>query len=137
MKITVETTVTAPIDEVWRAYTTPDDIKKWNAASDDWHTTIASVDLREGGKFSSRMEAKDGSVGFDFAGTYTKIIEPKLIEYSFGGRKAQVAVTRGQTGVTVRVTFDSESTHPIEQQRQGWQAILDRFARHVEACRKS
>jgi uncharacterized protein YndB with AHSA1/START domain len=90
VKITVETNVMAPIEEVWRAYTTPEDIKQWNAASDDWHTTAASVDLREGGKFFSRMEAKDGSTGFDFAGTYTKIIEPKLIEYSFGDRKAQV-----------------------------------------------
>ncbi|MEY9501547.1 uncharacterized protein YndB with AHSA1/START domain [Bradyrhizobium diazoefficiens] len=72
MRITVETTVAAPIDQVWRAYTTPDDIVKWNAASDDWHTTKATVDLREGGIFSSRMEAKDGSMGFDFAGTYTQ-----------------------------------------------------------------
>ena len=88
MKITVEKNVAAPLDQVWRAYTTPEDIKQWNAASDDWHTTAASVDLREGGKFSSRMEAKDGSMGFDFAGTYTRIIEAKLIEYSFGDRHA-------------------------------------------------
>src|SRR6266516_2894181 len=79
MKINVETTVAAPIEQVWRAYTTPAEIKQWNAASDDWHTTAASVDLREGGAFSSRMEAKDGSMGFDFAGTYTKIVEHKLI----------------------------------------------------------
>ena len=72
MRITVETNVAAPIDQVWRAYTTPADIMKWNAASDDWHTTKATVDLREGGVFSSRMEAKDGSMGFDFAGTYTR-----------------------------------------------------------------
>jgi len=75
MKISVETTVAAPIEQVWRAYTTPEDIKQWNAASDDWHTTAATVDLRVGGAFSSRMEAKDGSMGFDFAGTYTKIVE--------------------------------------------------------------
>jgi uncharacterized protein YndB with AHSA1/START domain len=137
VKITVETNVAAPIGEVWRAYTTPDDIKQWNAASDDWHTTAASVDLREGGKFFSRMEAKDGSMGFDFAGTYTKIIEPELIEYSFGDRKGQVEFTPGQTGVKVRVIFDSESTHSIEQQRQGWQSILNNFARHVQASRKS
>lgn len=80
MRITVETNVAAPIDQVWRAYTTPADIMKWNAASDDWHTTKATVDLREGGVFSSRMEAKDGSMGFDFAGTYTKIVEHKRIE---------------------------------------------------------
>jgi uncharacterized protein YndB with AHSA1/START domain len=93
MKINVETTVAAPIEQVWRAYTTPAEIKQWNAASDDWHTTAASVDLREGGAFSSRMEAKDGSMGFDFAGTYTNIVEHKLIEYSFGDRMAQVEFT--------------------------------------------
>jgi uncharacterized protein YndB with AHSA1/START domain len=131
MKITVETTVAAPIEQVWHAYTTPEDIKLWNAASDDWHTTSATVDLREGGAFSSRMEAKDGSMGFDFAGTYTKIVEPKLIEYSFGDRTAQVEFAAGPSGTKVRVTFDSEATHSIEQQRQGWQAILDNFARHV------
>ena len=136
MEITVETNIRAPIEEIWRAYTTPEEIRHWNAASDDWHTTAASVDLREGGQFFSRMEAKDGSMGFDFAGTYTKIIEPKLIEYSFGDRKAQVVFTPGQSAVKVRVTFDSESTYSIEQQRQGWQSILDNFARHVEANRK-
>lgn len=133
MKITVETNVAAPIDEVWRAYTTPDDIKQWNAASDDWHTTAASVDLREGGAFSSRMEAKDGSMGFDFAGTYMRIVPHKLIEYAFGDRTAQVAFTDGAQGVNVRVTFDAETTHSEEQQRAGWQAILNNFARHVES----
>jgi uncharacterized protein YndB with AHSA1/START domain len=132
-KITVETTVAAPIDTVWKAYTTPADIEQWNAASEDWHTTAASVDLREGGKFSSRMEAKDGSMGFDFAGTYTKIVPHKLIEYAFGGRTARVEFTPGPKGVAVRVTFDSESTHSVEQQRHGWQAILTNFTRHVEA----
>src|SRR5262249_52019042 len=137
MKITVETNVLAPIDTDWKAYNPSADIKQWNAASDDWHTTAASVDLREGGKFSSRMEAKDGSMGFDFAGTYTKIVPNKLIEYAFGDRTAQVEFTPGPNGVTVRVTFDSESTHPVEQQRSGWQAILNNFARHVEAKKRS
>jgi uncharacterized protein YndB with AHSA1/START domain len=132
-KIVVETTVAAPIATVWRAYTTPADIKQWNAASDDWHTTDAKVDLRAGGEFSSRMEAKDGSFGFDFAGTYTKIIEHKLIAYSFGDRVAQVEFTEEAAGVKVRVTFQAEATHSIEQQRAGWQAILDNFARHVGA----
>jgi len=132
IQITVETSVAAPIDEVWRAYTTPDDIKQWNAASDDWHTTGARVDLRVGGTFSSRMEAKDGSMGFDFAGTYTKIIPPRLIEYTFGDRMARVEFTDGSGSVNVRVTFDAEATHSIEQQRGGWQSILDRFARYVE-----
>ena len=133
MKITVETRVAAPIDQVWRAYTTPADIVKWNAASDDWHTTTATVDLRAGGLFSSRMEAKDGSMGFDFAGTYTKIVEHKLIAYAFGDRKAEVHFEPGSNGVVVRVVFDPETMHPVEQQQQGWQAILDNFKRHVEA----
>lgn len=131
--IIVETKVAAPMSAVWRAYVTPEDIKQWNAASDDWHTTAASVDLRLGGAFSSRMEAKDGSFGFDFAGVYTKIIEQQLIEYDFGDRKAKVEFAPSKAGVTVRVAFESEPTHSIEQQRDGWQAILNKFARHVEA----
>lgn len=131
MKITVETTVNAPIAEVWRAYTTAEDIVKWNAASDDWHTTSASVDLRVGGVFSARMEAKDGSMGFDFTGTYTNLVKNKLIEYSFGDRRAQVEFADNPEGIQVRVTFDSEPTHSIEQQRQGWQAILNSFAGYV------
>jgi uncharacterized protein YndB with AHSA1/START domain len=133
MKITIETNVRAPIAAVWKAWTTPADIVQWNAASDDWHTTRATVDLREGGAFSSRMEAKDGSVGFDFAGTYTTVREPGLIEAAFGERSLRVEFIPGAEGVTVRETFEAESTHPVEQQRAGWQAILDRFARHVEA----
>jgi len=135
LRITVETVVVAPIEEVWRAYTTPEDIKHWNAASDDWHTTAATVDLRIGGAFSSRMEAKDGSMGFDFAGTYTNVVKHELIEYSFGDRTAQVEFADSPKGVSVRVTFDSEPSLSIEQQRGGWQAILDNFARHVEAGR--
>src|SRR4051794_22125125 len=135
MKITIETTVAAPIEDVWRAWTTPTEIEQWNAASDDWHTTAARVDLRAGGAFSSRMEAKDGSMGFDFAGTYTKVEKPKRIEYSFGDRTAQVEFAETPNGVTVRVTFDAETTHPVEQQRSGWQAILENFGRHVAAKR--
>jgi uncharacterized protein YndB with AHSA1/START domain len=133
MKISVETIVKAPVTEVWRAYTTPDDINQWNTASDDWHTTKSMVDLRVGGAFTSRMEAKDGSVGFDFAGTYTKIVPNELIEYTFGDRVGVVEFVTGANGVTVRVTFDAESENPVELQRQGWQAILNNFARHVEA----
>lgn len=132
MKVTVETTIQAPIAGVWRAYTSPEDIKQWNAASDDWHTTKASVDLREGGAFSSRMEAKDGSFGFDFAGTYTKVVPNALIEYAFGDRAGVVEFVEGAEGVTVRVSFDPENQFPVEQQRQGWQAILNNFARHVK-----
>ena len=135
MKITVETRVRAPVEAVWRAWTTPEDIKKWNAASDDWHTTAASVDLREGGAFSSRMEAKDGSMGFDFAGTYTRIVEPERIECLFGDRTVVIEFVPADGAILVRETFDAETTHPVEQQRQGWQAILDKFARHVESRR--
>lgn len=134
-RITVETSVNAPIADVWNAYVTPSAIKQWNAASDDWHTTAASVDLRVGGTFSSRMEAKDGSFGFDFAGVYTKIVPNELIEYVFGDRSAVVQFEQGATGATVRVSFDAETQHAIEQQQQGWQAILDNFARYVEANR--
>ena len=133
MKIVVETTVAAPIEEVWRAWNTPDAIRQWNTASEDWHTTQAAVDLRVGGSFSSGMEAKDGSMGFDFAGTYTKIIEHELIESSFGDRVLLVEFLNGQDGVTVRETFDAETTHSVEQQRGGWEAILNNFKRYVQS----
>ncbi len=132
MTITVETTVAAAIEAVWKAWTTPADIVQWNAASDDWHTTTATVDLRPGGAFSSRMEAIDGSMGFDFAGTYTAVVPHERIEAEFGGRAMVVEFVSGPNGVTVRETFDAEDTHPVEVQRAGWQAILDRFTRHVQ-----
>lgn len=131
--ITVQTTVSAPVERVWAAYTTPEDIKRWNAASSEWHTPSASVDLREGGAFLARMEARDGSMGFDFSGTYTKIETHRLIEYDFGDRHARVEFVPDKGGVRVRVTFDAEAENPVEQQRAGWQAILDSFKRHVEA----
>lgn len=132
MKITVETKVHASIEQVWSAWTTPEDIKQWNAASEDWHTTAATVDLRVGGTFSSRMEAKDGSMGFDFSGTYTRIVPNQLIECSFGGRALLVEFLTSPGEVTIRETFDAEETHSEEQQRRGWQAILNRFAQYVE-----
>ncbi len=132
MEITVEAKVNAPVATVWRAYTTPADIKQWNTASDDWHTTKSSVDLRVGGTFSSRMEAKDGSFGFDFAGTYTNIVPNELIEYKFGDRKGTVQFVTNANSVLIRVTFDAETENPIELQRQGWQAILNNFAKFVE-----
>ena len=133
MNITIETLVRAPIDKVWRAYTSPEDIIQWNAASDDWHTTSSSVELRVGGIFSSRMEAKDGSFGFDFAGTYTKIMPNELIEYAFGDRTASVQFMQTSDGVKVRITFVAETEHSVEEQEQGWQSILNKFASHVEA----
>jgi uncharacterized protein YndB with AHSA1/START domain len=135
MKTTVEALAHAPIAKVWAAYTTPQDIRQWNAASDDWHTTRANVDLRVGGEFSSRMEARDGSVGFDFAGTYTRVEPHALIEYAFGDRMGLVEFVAVPQGILVRVTFDAEAENPVEMQRQGWQAILDNFVRHVESHR--
>ncbi len=136
-KITVETKIAAPIEEVWRAWNTPDDIRQWNAASDDWHTTKSEVDLRVGGAFSSRMEAKDGSMGFDFAGTFTKVVEHKLVESTFGDRTLVVEFVPGPDSVTVRETFDADTTHSVEQQRGGWQAILNNFKKHVESHHRS
>jgi len=131
--ITVETVVRARINAVWTAYSTPADIVQWNAASDDWHTTSSVVDLRPGGKFCSRMEAKDGSVGFDFEGTYTTVEVGRLIAYELGDRRVTVEFTDRPDGVSVRVSFDAEDLHSSEQQRAGWQAILDRFTAHVES----
>jgi uncharacterized protein YndB with AHSA1/START domain len=133
MKITVEAVIKAPIEEVWRAWTTPSDILQWNAASDDWHTTAAQIDLRAGGAFSYRMEARDGSMGFDFAGAFTRVEPCRRIDFTFGERQATVDFLETDGGVLVREVFDAEDTFTPEQQRQGWQAILDRFARHVEA----
>jgi uncharacterized protein YndB with AHSA1/START domain len=134
-RITVETTIAAPLERVWQAYVTPEDIMAWNAADDSWHCPAARVDLREGGVFSSRMEAKDGSFGFDFEGTYTRIVPQQRLEYRFGDRQAEVTFQPGPEGVTLRVTFDAETEFPPEQQRQGWQAILERFAAHVTGSR--
>ncbi|MGR3247829.1 MAG: SRPBCC family protein [Paracoccus sp. (in: a-proteobacteria)] len=130
-KITVSTDVHAPIKKVWQAYLSPEHVRKWNFASDDWCCPAASCDLREGGKFSFRMEAKDGSMGFDFEGIYTKIVMNERIEYDFGDRHAVVEFVPQAGSVVVRVSFDPETEHSIEQQSDGWQAILDNFARHA------
>lgn len=135
MKITVQTLIEAPLERVWQAYTSPHHITRWNAASDDWHTTQAQVDLRVGGAFCSRMEAKDGSMGFDFAGTYTRVEPQRLLVYRFGDRSAQVDFAELPDGVQVTVSFDAESTHTPAQQREGWQAILNNFRRYVLADR--
>ena len=134
LKIAIETRVKADLKTVWAAWNNPEDIKRWNAASEDWHTTRSAVDLREGGKFSARMEAKDGSVGFDFAGTYMRVVPRKLLEYKLGDdREVKVEFAEETGGVLVKETFDAETVHDPEMQRQGWQAILNNFARHVEA----
>lgn len=132
MKITVTTDIHAPLPLVWQAYTTPEHIVQWNAASDDWHTPWATVELHPGGAFVFRMEAKDGSMGFDFAGTYTQVQPQALLAYAFGERNAEITFQQHPNGVVVNVSFDSETLHPLEQQQQGWQAILTRFKHYVE-----
>lgn len=134
LKITVQTVVKSDLRKVWDAWNNPEDIKKWNAASDDWHTPRSTVDLREGGKFSARMEARDGSQGFDFEGTYTRVVPQKLIEYRMSdGRQVKVEFSQAGNGVLVKETFDAESENTSEMQRQGWQTILDNFGKYVEA----
>lgn len=134
MKITIEATVAAPIDAVWKAWTTPAQITQWNAASEDWCCPTAVNDLRVGGTFRNRMEARDGSMGFDFEGRYTRIVEHELLEYTLEDeRVVRVEFVPGSGGVTVRETFDAENELAAEQQSQGWQAILNRFASHVAA----
>lgn len=132
-RITIEADVAAPIEDVWRAWTTPSDITQWNAASDDWHTTSASVDLRVGGKFKSRMEAKDGSMGFDLSGVYTKVVPNTSIECQLDdGRVVTAEFSVTEDHVNIKESFDPESSHSNEQQRQGWQAILDNFVQYVQ-----
>lgn len=131
--IVVEATVNAPVAQVWSAYTSPEAIVQWNAASDDWHTTRATVDLQVGGAFSSRMEAKDGSMGFDFEGVYTAVEPERRLAYNFGERKAKVTFAEVEGGTHVRVAFDPETMHPEDMQRDGWQAILNNFKQFVES----
>lgn len=134
--ITVETTINAPLEKVWDYWTTPEHIKQWNSASDDWHTPKAENDLREGGSFSSRMEAKDGSMGFDFGGTYTKVEEYREIAYIMGdGRKVSISFNGHREGDHTHVseTFDPESENSPEMQRAGWQSIMDNFKKYTES----
>lgn len=133
MKIVIEATIKASLSRVWNVWNNPDDIKQWNAASDDWHTTRSVVDLREGGKFLSRMEAKDGSVGFDFEGTYTRIVPHRTIEYRMSdGREVEVQFVERGDRIHVQTTFDAEISNPAEIQRAGWQAILNNFRQYIE-----
>ena len=132
--ITVEATVNAPVEKVWEFWTKPEHIVKWNNASDDWHTPRAENDLRVGGSFLTRMEAKDGSFGFDFGGVYDDVQENRYIEYTIGdGRKVKVDFTSEGNATKVVETFETENTHSIEMQRGGWQAILDSFKKYTEA----
>jgi len=132
--ITVETTVNAPVEKVWKFWTEPEHITKWNSASEDWHTPHAENDLRNGGKFLSRMEAKDGSFGFDFSGTYDEVKTNELIAYTMGdGRKVKIIFTPQDHSIKIVETFEAETENSIELQRGGWQAILDNFKKYTEA----
>ncbi|XXM73101.1 SRPBCC family protein [Lysinibacillus sphaericus] len=132
-KITIQTTVQAPVEKVWEYWTEPNHITKWNAASDDWHTPFAENDLRIGGKFLSRMEAKDGSFGFDFGGTYDEVKTNEVIAYSMeDGRTVSITFKGHGSETEIEETFDPDSENPVDVQRQGWQAILDRFKEYVE-----
>ena len=132
--ITVENTVNAPVEKVWEYWTKPEHITQWNNASDDWHTPWAKADLREGGSFSARMEAKDGSMGFEFGGVYDVLRNNEYIEYTLGdGRKVKVNFTPGGNTTKVVESFEAESSNPIEMQKGGWQAILDNFKKYTEA----
>jgi uncharacterized protein YndB with AHSA1/START domain len=132
--LTVENTINAPVEKVWEYWTKPEHITQWNNASDDWHTPRAENDLRPGGSFVSRMEAKDGSFGFDFGGIYDAITTNEYIEYTIGdGRKVKITFTADGNKTKVVESFEAESTHSIEIQQGGWQNILNSFKKYTEA----
>jgi len=131
--ITIETTVKAPVEKVWENWNKPEHIIQWNSASPDWHTPSAENDLRVGGQLKSRMEARDGSMGFDFAGTYTEVKENEKLAYTLGdGRNVEVIFTPVEGGTHIKETFDAENQNSLEMQRMGWQAILDSFRVYAE-----
>ena len=133
-KIQVETMVNAPVEKVWNYWTSPQHIMKWNNASDDWHTPSVENDFKVGGKFLARMEARDGSMGFDFWGIYDQIIEHELIEYTLGdNRKVTINFSGNGNQTQVIETFEAEKDNSEEMQKGGWQSILDNFKAYVEA----
>lgn len=132
--ITISTTVSVSLQKAWAIWTEPEHITHWNFASNDWHCPSSSVDLKAGGRFSSRMEAKDGSFGFDFWGTYDDIIPLQLIRSTLGdGRKMEVRFTQDQGHVIVSESFETENQNTDERQREGWQAILDNYKAYAES----
>jgi uncharacterized protein YndB with AHSA1/START domain len=132
-KITVEVTVNAPVEKVWAYWTEPQHITKWSFASDDWHAPYAENDLQAGGKFLTRLEAKDGSFGFDLGGVYDEIQENEFISYTLGDeRKVTITFISQENSTKVIETFDAEGTHSIEQQKAGWQAFLENFKKYTE-----
>lgn len=133
VQITVQSKVNAPVEKVWDYWNTPEHIMKWNSASPDWHTPKSENDLRVGGKFSARMEAKDGSFGFDFGGVYDEVVVNERIAYTMeDGRKTEITfINHGDTTEVIE-TFDAEGQNPVEMQQAGWQAILDNFKKYTE-----
>jgi uncharacterized protein YndB with AHSA1/START domain len=133
IKITVKTTVNAPVEKVWEYWTEPKHITKWNNASEDWHTPFAENDLRVGGKFLSRMEAKDGSFGFDLSGIYDEVNLHEVISYTLpDGRKVKIIFVGHENKTDIIETFHAETENSIELQQKGWQAILDNFKKYAE-----
>ena len=133
--ITVEAHVDAPLPKVWDCFTNPQSIVKWNAASEDWHSPHAENDLREGGSFNYRMEAKDGSEGFNFTGTYTSVVPHESFAYAMDdSRKVTVSFVPEEEGTRVVETFDPENENPLEMQKAGWQSILDNFKKYAEGA---
>lgn len=132
--ITVQVTVNVPVEKAWMVWNEPEHITKWCTGSPDWHTPHAENDLRIGGRLFSRMEAKDGSAGFDFVATYTDIVNHKTIAYTMEDER-NVKITFSNDGKTTTLveTFDAENENPIELQREGWQTILNNFKAHVES----
>ncbi len=132
-QITVSTTVPITPERAWQLYTDPREVTHWNFASDDWHCPSASVDLRVGGTHTARMEAKDGSVGFDFEGRYVEVDAPRSLTLMLGdGRKSRTTFHPVDGGTIVETTFDAEAENPLEMQRDGWQAILNNYRKHAE-----
>jgi uncharacterized protein YndB with AHSA1/START domain len=133
MKITVETEVAAPLKQVWDAWVTPDHITKWNFAIDEWCCPRAEIDLKIGGTFKYRMEAKDGSFGFDFEGVFTKVAPQQSLHFKLGDeRLVTIEFQQTANGTRVAETFEAEDENSAEQQKQGWQSILNNFKKHVE-----
>jgi uncharacterized protein YndB with AHSA1/START domain len=133
-KITVESTIKAPVEKVWKLWNSPADIKNWCAASPDWHAPKAENDLKKGGRFTTRMEAKDGSFGFDFGGAYDEVVTNEAIAYTMDdGRTVKITFTKKDNETKVVETFEAEDQNPIEMQKGGWQAILDNFKKYAEA----
>src|SRR5690554_3540177 len=133
-RITVEGTINAPVEKVWKVWNTPTDIMQWNAADPSWHTPSSENDLRVGGRFRNRMEARDGNFGFDFEGVYDKLEVYKEITYTMGDGRKATTLFKEQDGKThIETTFDAETENSLEKQKQGWQAIMDNFVKYVES----